>query len=315
MIVADIGGTNARFAFIDDGELRRIEVIAVADYRDFGSALEAFLHRHKDNARISGAILAVAGPVEDGRCALTNSDWVIDARQLMGAFDLPHVRIINDFEALALSLPLLRARDLFAIGGGRRVPAAPAVVLGPGTGFGLACLVPQSNGAIVIGTEAGHVTLAGTCQREDDVITWLRQRFGRVSVERVLSGEGLINLYQAIVAIDDAHVPERNAAEIVTAARADACPVSRATLDMFCAMLGMVAGDAVLTFRAHGGLYIAGGIVPRILDDLARSQFRPRFEAKGRFRNYVEAVPSSVIVHRDPAFLGLQFLSKQDFGA
>ena len=195
------------------------------------------------------------------------------------------------------------------------MPQAPAIVLGPGTGFGLACLVPQPKGMMVIGTEGGHVTLPGTCRREDAIIELLRARFGHVSLERVLSGGGLTNLYQALAAIDGLSVPARDAAEIVKSALAGSCPTSRTALDMFCAILGTVAGDAVLTFGARGGLYIAGGIVPRIPEYLARSQFRTRFEAKGRFRDYVAAIPASVIVHPDPAFLGLQFLSKQEFGS
>ncbi|MHB8885607.1 MAG: glucokinase [Methylovirgula sp.] len=314
VIVADIGGTNARFALIDGGELGPIESIAVADYVDFGAALEAFLHSHRERDHISGAILAAAGPVEEGNCVLTNSNWVINAAQLCSAFGFPQVRIINDFEAVAWSIPKLTATDLFNIGGGKAVPHAPAIVLGPGTGFGLACLVLQSHGAMVIGTEAGHATLPATCREEDGIIEWLRERFGHVSVERGLSGGGLGNLYDALAAINGLSIPARNAAEIVEAALAGSCPTARAALDMFCALLGTVAGDAVLTFGARGGVYIAGGIVPRIPEYLARSQFRTRFEAKGRFRDYVAGVPASVIIHPDPAFLGLQFLAKQEFG-
>ena len=315
VVVADIGGTNARFALIDGGELRPIETMAVADYPDFGAALEAFLDSHKEREHISGAIIAAAGPVEGGQCVLTNSNWVIDAAQLRAAFGFPHVRIINDFEAVAWSLPQLASTDLFSLGAGKRLPHAPAIVLGPGTGFGLACLVPRPNGATVIGTEGGHVTLPGTCRREDGVIELLRERYGHASVERVLSGEGLSNLYQALATLDGLSLSERDAAEIVKAALADSCPTSRAALDMFCALLGTVAGDAVLTFKARGGVYIAGGIAPRIPEYLARSQFRPRFEAKGRFQDYVASIPASIIVHPDPAFLGLQFLAKQKFGS
>lgn len=311
VIVGDIGGTSARFAFVADGRLGPIESMAVAEYPDFTAALRAFLDRRRDQTSICGAIFAAAGPAEGDHCVLTNSGWVIDAAQLRSGFGLQHVRIINDFEATAWALPQLTSADLFAIGGGKPFVDEPAVVLGPGTGFGLACLVPGSQGATVIGTECGHATLPSTSRREDAVIDLLRHQFGHVSIERALSGEGLCNLYHALGSVDALSALPRTAAEIVNAALDGSCPASRAALDMFCALLGTVAGDAVLTFGARGGLYIAGGIVPRITAYLRRSEFRARFEAKGRFRNYLAAVRASVITHADPTFLGLRWLAKQ----
>lgn len=308
-LLGDIGGTNARFALVTGERMGPIETLAVAGYPDFDRALAAFLDRHRNGLPISGAVLAVAGSVEANRSILTNSGWVIDAGRLEKTFDLPGVRVVNDFTALAWSLPHLRPHDLFAVGGGEGTAAAPSVVLGPGTGLGLACLVPRPRDLLVVTTEAGHATLPGADAREDAVIAHLRDRFGHVSVERALSGPGLVNLYQSLAAIDHLAAPPRKPSEITDAALRGSCPISREALDMFCAMLGTVAGNAALTFDARGGVYIGGGIAPRISKYLARSQFRARFEAKGRFRAYAAAIPSWVIMHPDPAFVGLQRLA------
>jgi glucokinase len=313
VLLADIGGTNARFACLDGARLGPIASVAVEDYPRFDQAVTAFLGRTGAWTPVSGAVLAVAGAVEKNHASITNSSWVIDAAELQNAFRLEYVRIINDFEAIAWSLPRLAATDLFPIGGGEPVAAAPAVVLGPGTGLGLACFLPQADASIVISTEGGHVTLPGTSRREDAVIAHLRGRFEHVSAERAVSGPGLANLYEALAALDDAVVAVRSGVEITDAALNGNCRFSREALDMFCAMLGTIAGNAALTFGARGGVYIGGGIAPRITDYLARSQFRTRFEAKGRFRPYVAAIPSSVIVHPEPAFIGLRSLARQAF--
>jgi len=247
--------------------------------------------------------------VEADRCVLTNCSWVIDAPELYQTFGL-EARIINDFEAVAHSLPSLTAADLVKIGGGEAEPAAPMVVLGPGTGLGVAGLVSRMGTPIVIPSEGGHATFGGTgSDREDDIVRHLRRRFGHVSAERVISGEGLENIYQAIVALDQLNLAPLGAPEITKRALSSDCQVAREALERFCAFLGSFAGSVVLMFGARGGAYIAGGISPRIVDFISRSEFRSRFEAKGRFRPYLERVPTQVIVHPAAAFLGLASLS------
>jgi glucokinase len=168
---------------------------------------------------------------------------------------------------------------------------------------------------MVIATEGGHATLATTNLRQDAIIQRLRTRFEHVSAERVLSGDGLVNLHNAIAAIDGRAVPQRNPAQVTDAALRGSCPVSREALDTFCAVLGAVAGDLALMFGARGGVYIAGGIVPRFADHLARSTFRAQFEAKGRFRDYLAAIPVQVILKADAAFIGLASLAERDAAA
>jgi len=175
--------------------------------------------------------------------------------------------------------------------------------------LGVACLIPRSEKPVVISSEGGHATLAATCEREDRIIGQLRQRFGHVSAERAVSGMGLENIYQAIAALDGVDIPSRSAAEITKSALRSESQVAREALHVFCAFLGSFAGNVALTFGARGGVYVAGGISPRILDFLVRSQFRNRFEAKGRFQSYLETLPSYVITHPAAAFVGLKSLA------
>jgi glucokinase len=304
-LLADIGGTNARFALLADGVLGPIEHVRVADHPDVGSAIAHVLGRHAGGGAIRAATLGVAAAVENNRCRVLNSDWIVAGDALAARFGFATVRLLNDFEALAWSLPLLTGADICGVGGGRALAGAPIAVIGPGTGLGTACFVPGDR-PMAIAAEAGHATLPGTSPREDAVIDRLRRRFGHASAERALSGGGLQNLYEAIAAVDGVGVPPRDATAICAAAREASCPVSEAALAMFCAMLGTVAGNLALTFRARGGVFIAGGMVPRFADTLARSEFRARFEAKGRYRAWLEAIPTSVIMRPDSAFLGLR---------
>jgi glucokinase len=233
---------------------------------------------------------------------------VIDQRELYETFRL-EAWIVNDFEAAAFALPSLAAEDVVQMGDGKLKPGAPMAVLGPGTGLGVACLVPGPEKSIVVASEGGHATLAGTCAREDAITKHLRGRFGHVSAERLVSGDGLENIHQAIVALDGLSLAPRNAAYITERALRGDCRVAHESLAIFCGFLGSFAGNIVLTFGARGGAFIAGGISPRIVDFIARSEFRNRFEAKGRLRSYLETIPSCVIVHPAVAFLGLKSLA------
>jgi glucokinase len=195
------------------------------------------------------------------------------------------------------------------IGGGEPKANAPMVVLGPGTGFGVAAYIRREQGDLVLRSEGGHATLPSGSSREDAIIAKLRERFGHVSVERALSGAGLENLYHAIASLESQSVPDRTAAEIAQAAAAGRCVISQAALDTFCGLLGAVAGNLALGFGAQGGVYVAGGIAPHLRDYLPGSQFRLRFEAKGRLTPYLKVIPVYLILHDDPAFVGLQALA------
>jgi len=312
VLLADIGGTNARFALLADGTVGNIAHLAVSDFGSFGEALDRYLGGLPQAGVIGAAILAVSGAVEDGRCALTNNPWVIDAAELCAAHGFSMVRLINDFEAVAWALPRLSPGQLLRVGGRQPVEGAPLVALGPGTGLGVAASIPHADGHLVLPSEGGHSTMAGSSPREDAVIAHLRRRLGHVSAERVLSGNGLENLHDALAALDDITLPRRSAAEITRAGIEGSCPTSRAAIDMFCAMLGTVAGNLALTFGAKGGIFIAGGVLRHMPEYFAGSQFRARFEEKGRFRSYLEPIPTYLILDDDAAFDGLRHLAEVD---
>lgn len=312
VLLADIGGTNARFALLADGTVGNIAHLGVSDFGSFGEALDRYLGGLPQAGVIGAAILAVSGAVEDGRCALTNNPWVIDAAELRAAHGFSMVRLINDFEAVAWALPRLSPGQLLRVGGRQPVEGAPLVALGPGTGLGVAASVPHADGHLVLPSEGGHSTMAGSSPREDAVIAHLRRRLGHVSAERVLSGNGLENLHDALAALDDITLPRRSAAEITRAGIEGSCPTSRAAIDMFCAMLGTVAGNLALTFGAKGGIFIAGGVLRHMPEYFAGSQFRARFEEKGRFRSYLEPIPAYLILDDDAAFDGLRHLAEVD---
>jgi glucokinase len=195
VLLGDIGATNARFAILTDGVLGQVTWIEVARYSQIGDAIGYLLGSSFREMPASSALLAVAGPVEGERCSFTNCAWTVDGREMRSQFNFKTVRVINDFEATALSLPHLLEQDVRSLGGGRAIPSAPMAVLGPGSGLGVAGLVADGPHRIVIASEGGHATLPAASLREDAVLDHLRQRFGHVSAERVLSGPGLENIY------------------------------------------------------------------------------------------------------------------------
>jgi glucokinase len=304
-LVADIGGTNARFALVDKGRCGVIHNYAVAGFPAAADAIKVFLAKAGLPRPPQEAVLAIAGPVEAGRGCLTNGAWEFDSETLERELGISHIHLVNDFAAVANSLPFFAAEDLYSIGGGKAVTGSPSVVLGPGTGLGVAAFVPV-NGGIVLPTEGGHATLPAEDEREVEILAFLRDRFGHVSAERVLSGPGLEALYEALRFIDGREpTPTPDADEITARALGGQCAASVATLKTFCAMLGGFAGNVALTMGAHGGVYLAGGILPRFPEFLAKSEFRDRFEAKGRFHDWLASVPTFVVTHTDPAFPGL----------
>lgn len=313
VVLADIGGTNARFALMERGKVGPILHLRVADFPGKDGAMNAvatFLSGHPTARRPTRAVFGCAGPIQNNRVVFTNCNWVIDCADLASHFGFVRVKLLNDFEALGWSLPTLKAADLLALGSRMPVKGAPKLVIGPGTGFGAACLF-QGPTPVVAVTEAGHATLPATSDREAAVIAVLRRRFGHVSIERALSGPGIENLYEAIAAVDGVPVPVRNAAAITESALDGSCATSQAALDMFCTFLGSVAGDLALTFCAWGGVFISGGIVPRFAERLAKAGFRERFERKGRHDVYLRNIPISVITNSDSSFIGLKAFVEQ----
>jgi glucokinase len=309
VLLGDIGATNARFALATESVLGPVTTFEVNRFARFTDVVDLFLRDYSDRSRLRHALFAIAAPIDGERCVLTNSPWVIEAAELQAIFGLQS-ELLNDFAAVANSLPLLGPADLAKLGGVAGDKTSPMAVLGPGSGLGVACLIPRADKPAVIASEGGHATLAATCDREDQIIRHLRQRFGHASAERALSGPGLENIYRAIGAVDKVETAPQNAKQITRSALRGECNIAVEALNVFCAFLGSFAGNVALTFDARGGVYIAGGISPRIVDFMRRSQFRVRFEAKGRFQQYLKSIPVHVITHPAAAFIGLKsFLS------
>lgn len=304
-LLADIGGTNARFALYQNGVLGPITRLMVADYPGIAEAIEAYLKQTDPRAKPASAAFAVAGPVTGDSARLTNGTWKFSGEALRSAFDFGRLGLVNDFVAVALALPRLGERDVEKLDGGQAFPKAPLAVIGPGTGLGVAALLSPDETPIVLASEGGHATLPAHDEWESALLDRLRGEFGHVSAEDILSGPGLGTLYKNVAALEGLAAPPRQPPEIVDAALAGECPASGAALELFCALLGSFAGDIALTFGARGGVYLAGGIVPRLVDYLKRSRFRARFEEKGSFQDYLAEIPCYVVTRPDPAFLGL----------
>lgn len=309
-LIADIGGTNARFALLDGGGggPRAVRVLACGDHPDLAAAARAYLDATAPDPAPVRAAIAVASPVTGDAVAMTNRGWSFRISDLERTLGLDRLEVINDFAALALAAPALGANDVTRIGGGRPQPGWPIAVLGPGTGLGVSGLVPTGDGWIPLATEGGHATLAPADDRERALAAALAAQFGHVSIERAVSGPGLVNLYRALASRDGARAEDATPASIAGRALAGADPRCVEALDTFCAMLGTAAGNLALCLGARGGVYIGGGIVPRLGAAFAASPFRRRFEDKGRFRDYLRPIPAYVVTREHPALLGLEVL-------
>src|SRR5580704_10404229 len=304
-LVGDIGGTNARFGLVKpDGALVHSSVLADAEYAGLGEAITAYLAARDGLPRPRRAAIAVASPVTGDEVRFTNLSWNFSISSLRSRLGFEQLEIINDFTAQALALPHLAPGDKMIVGGGAPQPDCPLGVLGPGSGLGVSGLIPAGGRWVPLSGEGGHATMPAATERESAALGEMRRHFDHVSAERVLSGPGIVNLYNALAAVDGAPAAQYTAAQITDVDVATRDSLCRETTEMFCAMLGTVAGNLALTLGAKGGVYIGGGIVPRLGERFAASPFRERFEAMGRFRDYLATIPTFVVTHNFPAFLG-----------
>ena len=303
-LIADIGGTNARFALVGaDGLPAGERNLLVRDFPDLAAAAEAYL----GGRRAEEAVIAVATPVERDQVSLTNSPWTFSVAALRERLGLRELAVINDFVAQALATPHLGPGELEPIGGGGAPTAGRAVgVIGPGTGLGVSALIPGKAGWTALPSEGGHASFAPGNAREAQVLEELRGRFGgaHVSNERVVSGQGLLNLAQALAAIDGRRCPAASPEDVAEGARAGGCPSCREAVGLFSAALGGAAGDLALMVGARGGVFVAGGVCLKLGPLFDRAAFRERFAAKGRLRPYLEAIPTWLVLRADTGLLG-----------
>ena len=273
------------------------------DFPTFSAALRSYFDRAAVAEIPSAAAISVAGPVSDGTARFTNRGWEISEEELR-KFGFKRALLINDFAALAFAVEVLDGRDLRSIGPPLEGLAHGTItILGAGTGFGVSCLARYAGRVVPMATEGGHMGFAPGDDDELAVLRLMRRQFGRVSIERVLSGPGLENLHRTLEQLGGREPPALTAAQIVAKATSNDAG-GRAALMMFCSIYGAVAGDFALAHGARGGVYIAGGIAQKIEGFLAQSSFRRRFEDKGRLSPFVAGIPTKLIVNPDAALLG-----------
>ena len=318
-LLADIGGTNARFGWVADAGsgVQQVHTLAVADHASLAEAAQAYLAMRAHDISVAGstaprrAAFAVATPLSGDVVAFTNSPWSFSRQAVSQALGLDALLVLNDFEALAMSLPRLTPSQLRSDRPLHLPAAGTLAVIGPGTGLGVGAVVQTAQGWVALPGEGGHATLASADDFESAVLAQVRRSFDHVSAERLLSGIGLPVLHRAVCAVAGMASAADNTQDIVEFGLAGSDPACSQTLDLFCALLGGFAGSVALILGARGGVYIGGGIVPRLGDRFFASSFRARFEAKGRFRGYLAAIPTPLITDTLAALTGAALALEQ----
>lgn len=305
LLLGDIGGTNARFALWQKNQLQAIQVLATADFVTIEQAVQAYLSAHGiDPGGVAAACFSVAGPVSGDEFRFTNNHWHLSCQAFCSALQIGELKLLNDFSAMALGMTRLREGEYRVVCTGRADPSCPALVIGPGTGLGVGSLLNLgSEQWMALPGEGGHVDLPVNNVHEAAIHQVLHRQVGHVSAETVLSGAGLVRLYQAMCILDNDSPRYTTPAEITDAALADE-PRAMAVIDQFCRFLGSVVGNNVLTMGARGGVYVVGGVIPRFADLFLRSGFSKSFTEKGCMRKYFEGIPVWLVTAEYSGLLG-----------
>lgn len=318
-LLCDIGGTNARLAWQRTlgAPLENIRVLKCMDYATLEDAITSYLASSRGDHPHACAI-AIASPIVGDEVAMTNHGWAFSITKLRGSLGLTRLEVLNDFTALALALPSLTADQLRQVGRGTRAPGAAIGLIGPGTGLGISGLVPAGpvGRYLPLPSQGGHATLAAQSEEEFRVVEFLQRRHGHASVERAVSGRGLVDLYDALGEIEAcAFHTTCDPADVVAMATSDPSGLAGRAVNMFCAFLGGAAGDLALYLCAKGGVFIGGGVVPHLGTLFEQSPFRQRFEDKGCMRAYVEDIATFVVdTPVSPALTGASIALDQTVG-
>ncbi|MFC0180985.1 glucokinase [Thorsellia kenyensis] len=323
IIVADIGGTNARFGLchIDSGEISTIENFQTADYPGIEEVIEVYLGRCQSHGcitstkAIKAGCFAIATAITSDQIKMTNNAWQFSRTKVQSQFDFDHLFFINDFTAVSMAIPMLKENDVIQFGGQNAIKDQPVGVYGAGTGLGVSYLIPAQGKWVTFAAEGGHVDFAPTCNEEIAILKYTRNFYqGRVSAERILSGMGIVNIYNALCEHHNQTAQFTEAKDITAHALDNSCTISVKTLEHFCRILGRFGGNLALTLGAFGGIYLAGGIVPKILPFFEKSDFRAGFEDKGRFSEYTRNIPVFLITHPQTGLLGSGAFARQELG-
>jgi glucokinase len=307
-LVSDIGGTNARFAMVDArGWPEDERVLQTSDFPGVVEAASAYL----DGRKVDGVVLVVAGPVESDEITLTNCPWAFSLTETKLALGVERLTAINDFVAQALSLPRLDDEDCIKLAGGEALDDRPIAVIGPGTGLGVAGLLKIDGRYRPMATEGGHVAFAPRDDVESDVLAILRERYGHVSNERLLSGPGLANFAKALAELSDVDLSINGPADVVARADNEGCVICADAISRFCSLLGAAAGDLALTYGARGGVYLTGGMMSHLGRHFDADQVTKAFIDKGRFKAYLEVIPLIRVLRTDTGLIGAAVAAMQ----
>lgn len=315
-LVGDVGGTNARLSLVNlaDGTLSNTKIYSSVDNDSLEKVIVKF--REETGAQFNSACIAIATMLNGDHVKMTNNPWEFSISQMQKNLGLKDLVFINDFTAMSMSVTAIKTSEMTQIGGVAIEPTAPKAIYGAGTGLGVGYLVNVAGKWIPVPTEGGHVDMPAQTDREDEILKVLRKKFDHVSGERLLSGQGLVNMYQAIAELNGHEVKDVVPADVTGGAfAATLCPDCKETVDIFCKLMGAFGGNLFLNILAKGGVYIAGGIVPRFVDYFKDSQFRNAFESKGRFNKALGQVPVYVISQSDAGLLGAGAYIRQELGA
>ena len=304
-LIADIGGTNARFALIREGSLdpRFIVNLSVDDYVSIDLAIDAYLTQ-VDAVTPTKFCIAIACPTHNDSIKMTNNGWAFSKEALRQRFNLERLDVINDYAAMAFAAANLTEDQVVQVGQGEPLDNFPIAVLGAGTGLGVSGLVRAKGLSMPVVSEGGHVDFAPTTEQEIEILRWLMRHYDHVSAERLVSGMGIQNIYHALADLRDEKVEAISPAAISQLALVSSDRLALDTLEQFCQIYGSVAGNLALSYGAQGGVFVTGGIVPRMLDYFQTSGFRERFTAKGRFSDYMSTIPTYVMVAEQPGLIG-----------
>jgi len=306
-LIADIGGTNIRLAQANaqsDTKYTDIETYRCGNFSSLIEVIALYIESKNITDTCINACLAIACPTDNDIISMTNLPWQFSQKELIKTLNLNSLTMINDYTAIAMAIPLLSDSQKVKIGGGETVADKPIAVCGPGTGLGVAHLVPLNNQWHCFSGEGGHVDFAAVDELDVQILQYLQAIKGRISYEQLLSGFGLEQIYQAICSINGKNENKLSAADISQQAVSGNCSLCQQTLAQFCKVLGSFAGNLALTLNCQGGVYIAGGIAPRFIDFVKNSEFRARFEAKGRLSHIPKQSPTYIITEQQPGLLG-----------
>jgi glucokinase len=310
--VADVGGTNIRLAQISNGQLTEIRKYLCNDFATITDVIRTYFSEYPD-VQFSAGCLGVACPVAGDVISMTNNSWQFSIDKLQDALGLSWLGVINDFTAVAHALPVLSIQQKEQIGQGTAIHHDNIAVFGPGTGLGVKHLTYTDNSWLALDGEGGHVDFAPV--DENDIAVWrfLTSKYGHASAEEVMSGRGLVQIYQALGEFKNVPAVLDEPSEITARALDDSCDLCVLTLTQFCRVMGSFAGNLALNLGTRGGVYIGGGIAPRFVNFIKNSDFRARFEAKGRFRDYVAGIPTFIITEPDHGLIGAMAYLEQNY--